>query len=527
MALNTTSTKQGGFSLGALRAPVAALGVLLILAGLGWWLVNGAFDLPPRLLVAGGILLVGVVIALEPGDVWSAVTGRSGLYTSNTLVIAIAAVGILGLANVIGSRYSPRWDLTASKQFTISDQSVRVAESLPGPVKVTAFLSGSDSRRADFEALLGEYARRANGKLTWEFIDPELRPGEAIAAGIRNVGDVVYQLGDKKQNSSATQERDVTTALIKLTRPEKKLYFTTGHGERKISGQDPPDYGQLQLALQRDNFTTADLSLATTRAVPDDAAAVVIAGPTGPFQPDELDALRVYLDGGGKLMLFQDPNTQANFTDLLRKWEVSFPNQFVVDPGLNAGDPLVPAVVSYGTSPITQGLRTGAFFPGAGAITYARENTAVTPIAQTTDRSWIETDTQSVTVQRRPVLQDNDVKGPVALAVAIEQAVPGSGASSTTTGSARQTRLFLVGTANFVANQFQQVQFSSDNVDLFINAANWMADQTDISGIRPTATDTRNMFMTNTQQNLLLYGSALFLPLVVVVAGVAMWWTRR
>ena len=45
--------------------------------------------------------------------------------------------------------------------------------------------------------------------------------------------------------------------------------------------------GTIKAALERDNFTTAPLNLLTARTVPDDAAEIVIGGPTNPFLAEE------------------------------------------------------------------------------------------------------------------------------------------------------------------------------------------------------------------------------------------------
>src|SRR5215216_7054889 len=168
------------FSMESLRLPLAALGIFGILAGLGALLVEGQFGLIERILIAAGILFLGIYVALDPEDVWAKITGRGAMYSGNTLVLAVAALVILGFLNVLGSRFQTKVDLTSNKQFTLSEQSVKVAESLPQPVKVTAFLSASDSRKQDFQTLLTDYAARSGGKLSFEFIDPEQRPGDAI-----------------------------------------------------------------------------------------------------------------------------------------------------------------------------------------------------------------------------------------------------------------------------------------------------------------------------------------------------------
>src|SRR5215831_545603 len=156
---------RGGFSFETLRVPLAALGIFGVLAGLGAWLVQGDFSLVPRILIAAGVLLLGIYVALDPEDVWAKLTGRGALYSGNTLVIALAALVALGFVNVLGARFTNKIDLTSNKQFTLSDQSVKVAQSLPQPVHVTGYLTSSDSRKQDFQTLLSDYASKSGGKL--------------------------------------------------------------------------------------------------------------------------------------------------------------------------------------------------------------------------------------------------------------------------------------------------------------------------------------------------------------------------
>ena len=408
------ASPERGFSLDALRLPLAALGFFGLLAGLFSWLVEGQFTILPRVLLAAGVLLLGIVVA----------------------------------------------------------------------------------------------------------IDPETRPGEAIAAGVTTVGTVVYQMGDKKQNSTGTTERDVSTALVKLTRPEKKVYFTTGHGERRLDGFDQQDYSQIKAALERDNFKTDTLNLITTRSVPDDAAEVIVAGPTNPFLPEEKDALRAYLDGGGKLFLLVGPGSKADFNDLLSKWETAFSGNLVIDPTRNfLNDVRVPVVDMYGSHAVTQGLRLATFYPAATNITYpSTPTTGATIIAlvQTSSDSWGNTNQQQIQKQ------ESDPKGPLALAVAIDQQI------GTTTGQdqpQKSARLVLLGSPNIVSNNALSV--ASGNQDLFLQAANWLAEEDNLINIRAPQTEARQMLLTGTQLNLVIYSSMLFLPLAVLAVGAAVWWTRR
>jgi ABC-type uncharacterized transport system involved in gliding motility auxiliary subunit len=513
------SQSQRGFSIETLRLPLAALGIFGLLAGLGAWLVQGDFGLVPRILIAAGVLFLGIYVALDPEDVWAKLSGRGALYSGNTLVLAAAALIILGFLNVLGSRYQSKLDLTANKQFTLSDQSIKVAQALPQPVKVTGFLTSSDSRKQDFQTLLNDYSNRSGGKLTYEFIDPEARPSEAIAAGITSTGTVVYQMGDKKQNSTGTTEKDISTALVKLERPEKKAYFTTGHGERSLDGFGPQDYGTIKQAIERDNFSTATLNLVTARAVPDDASEVIIAGATNPFLAEEKDALKAYLDGGGKLIAMLGPNSKTDLSDLLQNYQVSFGGTVVVDPAKSVSqDPRVVVVDSYGTHAITQDLRDLTFFPLATNITYPSAPPAgltITPLAQSSNTSWANTNPQQIQQQ------DSDPKGPLALAVAVG---PSSSATSGSSSSS-SARVVLIGSPDLISNNsLQQVP---GNQTLFLNAVNWVAEEDNLINVRAPENTPRTLVLTGSQMNLIAYSSFLFLPLAVLAAGAAVWWTRR
>jgi ABC-type uncharacterized transport system involved in gliding motility auxiliary subunit len=498
-----------------LRFPLAAAGIFGLLAGIGAWLVQGDFSLLPRILIAAGVLLLGIYVALDPEDVWAKITGRGALASGNTLLIGLAVFVILGLFNVLGSRYQSKLDLTANQQFTLSDQSVKIAQALPSTVHVTGWLTSTDSRKQDFQTLLTDYSNRSGGKITFEFIDPEARPGDAVAAGITTTGTIVYQMGDKKQNSTGTTEKDVSTALVKLERPQKTVYFSTGHGERSLDGFGPQDYGTIKQALQNDNFTVNPLNLVTQRTVPDDASAVILAGPTNPFLQEEKDALKAYLDGGGKLVILEGPSSKADFSDLLQNYQVGFSGNVVVDPGKSVPqDPRVVVVDGYGTHAVTQDLRDLTFFPLSTNITYPGTpptGITVTALAQSSNSSWGNTNPQQI--QQQP----SDPKGPLALAIAVDATTPGANTSG--------SRIVLIGSPDLISNNsLQQVP---GNQTLFLNSANWVAQQDNLINIRVPDTTPRTLVLTGSQMNLIAYSSFLFLPLAVLAAGAAVWWTRR
>lgn len=517
-------------SLDTVKGPALALGVVLLLVGLGSWLVNG-FDTPTRILLAVGVLLAGVFVAIDPEDVWKRLTSRGSLYSGNTLLLGAAALGIIGLLNVVAQNRHQRWDLTANKQYSLSDQTVKVLEDLPQAVQVSGYFQDDDSRKQDVQDLLKEYNVRSGGKVSVEFVDPDKEPARAQQAGVKEYGTTIMTMGDRRQTVTGSRESDFTTALLRLINPtQKKLYFITGHNERKIDGFEQENYGQLKTSLESDNFVVEPLFLGGATEVPTDASAIVLAAPRNPLTDTEKSAMKNYLEAGGKALFLTQPSApnqpQVSLNDLVSKWNLEISSLPVAEGNpqfVLLRDPLTPAVAKFPNHKITEGLGF-AFFPFTTYINVPKDNTSgatITPLAQTSDRSWGETDPRTVRFD-----DGTDPKGPLTVALAIEDSGAGPGAPpGADTPGTKKTRVVIIGSANFVANAASQI--GSSNRDMFLNAANWLAEDESLIGIRPKDRDDRKMFLTGAQSNLVLFSSTVFIPLIVLAMGGFVWWSRR
>src|SRR5258708_4329945 len=72
--------------------------------------------------------------------------------------VSIAVVlGILVAINYIGTRQNKRWDLTANKQFSLSDQSRTVAAKLDSPLQVQVFAQEPQFQRYQETLTANEY----------------------------------------------------------------------------------------------------------------------------------------------------------------------------------------------------------------------------------------------------------------------------------------------------------------------------------------------------------------------------------
>ncbi len=502
-----------------------AFAAAVILLGVRGW------DTPSQVALVLGLALLAIFVVLEPAWTRERLTGRSARYGSNALLLTVSILGLLGSAAFLSQRYTKRWDLTANQQFSLSEQTITILNTLKQPIQAVGYYQPGDPTGERAGDLMKEYTGRS-GQLTYRVVDPVTNPVAARQAGITGPS-IVLTSGDKRQTIISTDEQSITSAIIKLTQDkERVVYFTTGHQEFDPKGGTGRNdgYSIVNQFLQRDGYKVVTVNLAISSTVPTDATALVIASPQKPFSDPEVNAVRDYLKKGGKAAILLDPPvnnpTQPEpLVGLLAEWGVRPRVDVIADPQSSiSGNPLTPATTRYSMTTVTNGLDNAlTFFPGARSLEVlqpAPEGLIVTPLIQTSPASWGETDFNGLrTLQIRA--DGSDARGPLTIAASVEKG------SANPTPDEPQTRLLVLGNASFVAdNILQQVQGSA-NLDLFLNGINWLAQSEDLIGIRPKPTDDRRVTMTTEQSRWVMVSSIFLLPALLFLYGAGVWWRRR
>ncbi|MHB1131964.1 MAG: GldG family protein [Chloroflexota bacterium] len=499
--------------------PAGPVGVLALFLGLSYYLVQGDFSLIVEGLLALGVLLLLFFVGVERDRVLNALGSRQARRGTNAVVMMLAFLGIIVLVNVLGARHSTRWDLTESQAFTLSSQTLSVLTAIQQPVHVVGFYQDGDPRRQDAQDLLTEYASRSD-KLTYEFVDPDLKPTLAQSYGIRDY-QMVFTSGERRQDVMTAGESEFTSALLKLTGGEQKsVAFVTGHGERSLDGTDNASYQRAKAALEADNYAVTILSLATG-PVAEGTEALIIAGSKQAWLDQERQALRDYLRQGGKVLLLYDPGDDAQLDDIAAEYGVALGQDLIVDRVSSLFPDIgTPIISRYESSPITKGLPQ-TVFPGVAALMPPEQPPAdvtVNPLAYTSEQSWTEKDV------RNPRYDEGvDSRGPLAIAVSVEVGAQTAGEAQSG-DDAKRTRLVIVGDADFASNAYLDLV---GNRDLLVNAVNWLAESEELITIRPKPVVDRTLFLTATQANVVWYSTVLILPLLVLATGVSVWWSRR
>ena len=471
--------------------------------------------------VAAGSLVLLLYYAIErPRAIKAFFAGRSARYGGGTLAMTVVFLAIVVLINWLAGmdRLNQRLDLTESKQFSLAPQTIKVLTELDRPVRILAFYQAGQGQE-QITTLLSQFAKY-NPNLTYEFIDPNLRPGEARTYDVQYAGTTIVESGNKRQTIMGSTEGDLISGIIKVTRGDtKKVYFLAGHGEASIDGTDQAGYSSAKAALTAENYKVEPLALMSTGLVPGDAAVVVLAAPRTPMQPQELQALLNYLDAGGKAMLLAEPQRMAGLTELADRFGVEIGKGVIIETAQNLyGDPLVPVVAGQGYlySDITRNMPAATILPAATMVRAKQGGQpnpkyTVTPLVQTTDRAYMKTDLTSTRPQFDPAV---DVKGPVPMAVTVSTAPD----PAATAGSEpkKLTRIAIIGDADFVSNNAISLE---GNRDFFVNSVNWLAEEESLISVRAKENTDRRLTLTGSSLILVGVGSVVLLPVLVLVVG--------
>jgi ABC-type uncharacterized transport system involved in gliding motility auxiliary subunit len=463
---------------------------------------------------------------------------RQTRYGTLAATSVLAVLGILIAINYIGARQNKRWDLTANKQFSLSDQSKNVIVKLDAPLQILVFDKETEFPR--FQDKLKEY-QYLSKQVTAEYIDVDKKPAAARQNQISQYGTIVLNYKGRTERVTADNEQDITNGIIKVVSgQQKKLYFTQGHGERDTTSADRDGYNAIAAALGRENYGVDKLVLAQQGAVPADATMVIIAGPKTDFFAPEIEALKKYLEASGKVMVEIDPPDKAdsaplaNLIALAHDWGVQVGNDVVVDVSgmgrLIGTDASVPVAANYPPHPITQRFSLLTAFPlarSASPVTGGVNGHTAQTFVESSPRSWAESDIKSLLASGEVSLDESkgDKKGPVSI---------GSAVSASSTAAPKpgdppdapkpETRVVVIGDSDFAANSGLGIQ---GNRDLFMNIVGWLSQQENLISIRPKEADDRRITLTATQQANIQWLSLLIIPASIFGMGVYTWWRRR
>jgi ABC-type uncharacterized transport system involved in gliding motility auxiliary subunit len=450
---------------------------------------------------------------------------RQTKYVAYVAVYVLVVLTAVVIANVLASRHNKSYDSTANKRYSLSDQTAKIVKGLKQAPTITYFDQPRGFQHA--KDLLDEYAN-LSPKLHVEYVDPDKNPQATREAGVKNYGTAIVQIGDNKEEAKSVTEEGITGAIIRtLKHTTRTVCFVAGSGEHQIDDSDRNGYSHFKDLLAKDNYVAKSIDLLQKAEVPSDCTVLVVGGPVHDYQQPEADAIKKYVEDGGRALLMLDPPLKIGrsitadndaLTGLLQSWGVTAEKDLILDLNpigqlLGVG-PQVALVRNYDSHAIVEGMKgTATGFPLSRSLDVKNgDKTSVQKLFDSSDTSLATSNLSSPTVDPK---DPKNKKGPLTIAAA---ATYNTGKQDT------QGRFVVVGSSAWAANSFISFQ---GNSDLALNAVDWLSSDEDLISIRPKEQEDRRITMTQSQVNWVRITSQFLLPLLVVVVGVSVWWKRR
>ena len=450
---------------------------------------------------------------------------RQTKYTAYAGVYIVVVMAIVAIANVLANRHVKTFDATSNKRYSLSDQTAKIVKGLNEPATITYYDRPTGFKQA--KDVLDQYAN-LSPRVHVEYVDLEKNPMLAREAGVKSLSTAVVQIGARKEEAKGLTEEGITGAFIRVLKNKTRtVCFVTGSGEHQIENSDRNGYSRLKDLLGKDEYATKSISLLEKAEVPGDCTVLVVAGPSGDYQQPEVDAIKKYVEEGGRALFLLDPPLKFGrsevadndaLTALLQNWGVTTEKDLILDlnpigqiVGVGPEVALVSRYESHAIVKEMKGSATG--FPLTRSMEIKNtDKTTVDKLFSSSENSLATSKLNS------PKVDPNDPKnkkGPMTIAAA----------GSYRTGKENtQGRFVVIGSSAWAANSF--INFNG-NRDLALNTMNWLSSDEDLISIRPKEREDRRITMTRAQMSWVRITSQFLFPLAVVIAGVTVWWRRR
>jgi len=459
------------------------------------------------------------------------VSAQGGL----TVALAIAALFFVGFGM---NGWGKKWDLSYFKTTRPSASSLKLVSRLGEPVKVWAWFPKVNEVRDQVMPYLRDVAAASRGKLRIQEVDQALRPKLAREQRVSKNGTLVLELEGKRETISIGVEledarnklrrldAEFQKAFLKVTRPGRVLYVTTGHEERgDPEARDDEAMGtdDWKTVLSELGVTTKNLGIGQglASAVPDDATAVAVLGPRKPFLPEEARTLGRYVEGGGHLFALVDPEDEHGLGPLLEALGLEMKpgllvnaqtfiprdrtpsDQAMVYANRYSAHPTVTSASRLSTRTATIVVRGGALTKRDGA------RGTVTLTVRTDPRTWLDLD-GDYTFDEGPERKES-----FSFAAAVAFPLGSRGARGASGDDEPEGRAVVVADGDFVTDQ---VLRNLGNVTVVADSLRWLVGEAELPG-PPTSEEDVRIEHTREEDKLWFWGTIAVVPGLVLLGG--------
>lgn len=451
-------------------------------------------------------------------------TMRTTKHGMNMGAMILLVLLLLIVINFLAVRNYKTFDFSSSKANTLSDQSIKVVQSLDSDLNIRFFYKkgteGNEQNRSAFSQLVKRY-QDVSAKVRLDYVELNERPDLATEYGVDKGSGVVFvDYKGKKNRIDKIEESEITNAIIKVTKEKDKIiYVVEGHGEASLEeSQEATGLNSLKLMLENNRYQIKSHAFSQNPKLPADADVVLIAGPKQQFLDFEITAVEDYLKAGGSLFVALDPKNNSGLDKLFSKLGIEFSNNYIANViqamggvGVLPGPTFANEFSS--SDPVTKvfGRKEVVIFRQPMAI----KKMATVPSGITIDEI-VKTGSNSMSFEDMQFSKTGS-QGPFTVVVRIKGKMPNSDA-------AKEFNIILAADSDFMTNQ---MLYQNLNRDLVLNSVASLAKEENLISITPKETEKTQMTLTQTKFYTFFFGFILPVPILLLATSVTLWTRRR
>ncbi|MGI6199614.1 MAG: GldG family protein [Christensenellales bacterium] len=419
---------------------------------------------------------------------------RYGGYSAVIVVVALVLLMVLNVGvSTLEERFGLKIDLTKNSLYSLSAQTNDLLKGLDEDIYIYTTYTASQAD-ATVDILLEQYLG-GSLKVHVENIDPVQNPtaiSQFTKDSLEN-GSLIITNADKSKSRiikssslvgtddsgsyTLQAEQRISGAILYVVSDNaQRVLFLDGHGETTLSTLD-----YLKTYLENENCEVSTVNLTGGETALEKGDILVIMAPKQDITLEEREQLRDFMINGGRTLYIADPMaTQlTNFDSLLSNFDIELKNAVVLDPNqANYYQAPLMLVPNLGEHAITQSIRSSrmsVLLPSCRYIQLPqaqKDDVKITPLLTTSDQAFAKEDLTSETLDPNPA--EGDVTGQLTLAAAVEL--------TDFDVTDNDSQLVVIGTSGFVGTE--NLASYGANLDLFMNAINWMSEDTDTFTVR-------------------------------------------
>lgn len=494
-------------------------------------------------------------IALDISNFKRFFSRKGAKYGAGSGIVVTLGLGIIiGLAVITSRpRFNKSFDVTRDQLNTLSEQSVKVAETIrdtKATIKITAYFSDENLEQT-FRDLLFMFEARGSS-FSVEYLNPQKEPTRAIADKITDLNTVIVRRENLETRLSTFSEEKLTNAFVNVLKDKtKKIYFTKGHGEGALRSEEATGFNLIVQELENTKIIVEELSLLEAAKVPDDADAVVVAGPKYDFKEEETRILEDYLKRGGAVLTMVNGITPVEtLNKMLEKFGLAYNSDFLIlDPAsqqaqmytqnytiVSAFDEFHPISRDFASQsqmalPMrsARSIRDIAENPFQMKITLAGktfdQQVRIKDVRVAADLTEVKRDRLEVGAFPVIAVASGKIPGPsTANNEQSPDAVKTDAASDTGATKSPETRLIVMGSVEFANNANIA---SAEQRDMFLNMTNYLLQDEDFISIRPKDQSKSELDMKSPISQVVFLLVVFVYPFFFLGSGTLYWLRRR